>query len=80
MNPAYFFIGFFLLGVTGGFTYVGWTGRITYGTRTLVDRRTDRLGFWVICILYIVLFMLTQFFTMVDQMAAAKAMRGATVP
>ena len=77
MNPALFFIGFFLLAVTGGFAYLGWTGQIKYGTRVLVDRRTDRLGFWVVYILFIVLFLfaLTQFFEGVNRLAEGKAIR-----
>lgn len=77
MNPGYFFVGFFLLGVTGGFAYIGWTGRIKYGTRILVDRQTDRLGFWVVYILFIVLFLfaLTQFFEGVNRLAEEKAIR-----
>lgn len=38
----------FALFIVAMFTHTAWTGRIKFGTRTLLNRHVDPLGFWIV--------------------------------
>lgn len=42
----------FALFIVGLFTHIVWTGRIKFGSRTLLNRRENPLGFWVVWALF----------------------------
>lgn len=38
----------FALFIASLFAHLAWTGKIKFGTKTLLDRRMDRPGFWIV--------------------------------
>lgn len=55
MHPHSLFIGMALVLFTIFFGVLAWTGRISFGSWTLLDRRTDPKRFWVVFVAYLAL-------------------------
>jgi len=75
MPPHSLFIGLALVLFTIFFGVLAWTGRISIGSRTLLDRRTDPKGFWIVFVAYLALILwgMKDLPNMLDRVAAANA-------
>ncbi len=74
--PAHsLFIGVALVLFTIFFGVLAWTGRISFGSRTLIDRRTDPKVFWIVFVAYLALILwgMKDLPDMLDRVAAANA-------
>ncbi len=75
------FIGACILLLTIFFGVIAWTGRISAGSRVLLDRRTQPLLFWVVffAFLGLISFKMTNLPDMLDRVAAMNAKKMETV-
>ncbi len=57
------------------FGVLAWTGRISFGPWTLLDRRTDPKGFWIVFVAYLALiaWSMKDLPDMLDRVAAMNA-------
>ena len=75
MHPHSLFIGLALVLFTIFFGVLAWTGRVSIGSRTLLDRRADPKGFWIVFVAYLALILwgMKDLPDMLDRVAAANA-------
>jgi len=75
MHPHTVFIGASLLLFAVLFGTIAWTGRLKFGSWTLLDRRTDPKRFWIVFAAYLALMLwgLKDTPEMLDRVAAMNA-------
>jgi hypothetical protein len=75
MHPHSLFIGMALVLFTIFFGVLAWTGRISFGRWTLLDRRTDPKRFWIVFVAYLALVIwgMKDIPDMLDRVAAMNA-------